>query len=300
MRVIVPPIKCQGIKTKLVPWIKELVGQHTGRWIEPFMGSGVVGFNISSSTGIFGDSNPHIIKFYRSIQSGQITASIVRQYLEDENSKLSVAGDAGYDHYRLVRNRFNESFEPLDFLFLSRAGFNGMIRFSQKGKWNIPFCKKPNRFAQAYVTKICNQVDNCSKLFKRDWEFTCQDFETTIKQAQSGDLIYCDPPYIGRYADYFNKWSESDEERLSELLRSTPARFILSSWHHNTFRSNVMLEKYWSDFKIITKDHFYHSGAKESNRNPIVEALVVNFELAGIADHNHGIREKSIQLDLID
>ena len=27
-RIIVPPIKIQGIKTKLVPWIKELLPKH--------------------------------------------------------------------------------------------------------------------------------------------------------------------------------------------------------------------------------------------------------------------------------
>ena len=41
--VIVPPIKCQGIKTKLVPFIAANVAWDAGRrWIEPFLGSGVV------------------------------------------------------------------------------------------------------------------------------------------------------------------------------------------------------------------------------------------------------------------
>ena len=46
-RIFVPPIKCQGIKTKLVPLIKDIsILNDKGKWIEPFMGSGVVGFNI--------------------------------------------------------------------------------------------------------------------------------------------------------------------------------------------------------------------------------------------------------------
>ncbi len=45
MRVITPPIKSQGIKTKLVPWIHALVPAVKGRWIEPFLGTGVVAFN---------------------------------------------------------------------------------------------------------------------------------------------------------------------------------------------------------------------------------------------------------------
>ena len=27
-KIIVPPIKCQGIKTKLVPWIHEIIPEH--------------------------------------------------------------------------------------------------------------------------------------------------------------------------------------------------------------------------------------------------------------------------------
>jgi DNA adenine methylase len=43
--VIVPPIKCQGIKTKLVSLIKSLADQQNfDRWIEPFCGSGVGSF----------------------------------------------------------------------------------------------------------------------------------------------------------------------------------------------------------------------------------------------------------------
>jgi DNA adenine methylase len=28
---------------------------------------------------------------------------------------------------------------------------------------------------------------------------------------------------------------------------------------------------------VLTKEHFYHVGAKETNRNPMLEALVTNF-----------------------
>lgn len=55
-RTIVPPIKCQGIKTKLVPWIKAIVpDDFDGRWIEPFMGSGVVAFNLRPKRALLAD-----------------------------------------------------------------------------------------------------------------------------------------------------------------------------------------------------------------------------------------------------
>lgn len=68
MKVIVPPIKSQGIKTKLVPWIMEIVPKSSGRWIEPFLGTGVVAFNSSYKEAILNDINPHIINFYKLIQ----------------------------------------------------------------------------------------------------------------------------------------------------------------------------------------------------------------------------------------
>ena len=46
-KVYVPPIKIQGIKTKIVPLISEVAWVDDNiTWIEPFMGSGVVGLNL--------------------------------------------------------------------------------------------------------------------------------------------------------------------------------------------------------------------------------------------------------------
>jgi DNA adenine methylase len=286
-KTLVPPLKCQGIKTKLIPWIREVVGESFNRWIEPFMGSGVVGFNMSPQVAVLADSNPHIINFYRAIQSGEITPESAKIYLKQEGELLRTATDQGYAHYRLVRDRFNESGHPLDFLFLSRAGFNGMMRFSQQGRWNIPFCKKPERFAPAYITKIVNQIAGVAQCIQPEWVFLHQDYLTTLTSAQADDMIYCDPPYLGRYTGYFNTWKEEDEACLAAALSSTPARFVLSSWHHNDFRENTALAKYWSQFNILTRDHFYHNGAREENRRAIVEALICNFDLQGFNAHNH-------------
>ncbi len=286
MPVIVPPIKSQGIKTKLVPWINNLILQSgldlpNTNWIEPFFGTGVVGLNSPvKGSHIVGDSNPHIIAFYNGIKDGSITVHNMRAYLEREGKILESADEDGYAYYREVKNRFNRDHSPFDFIFLSRAGFNGMMRFNRKGEWNIPFCKKPNRFAPAYITKICNQIAAAERVIKRgDWEFFNQNFIETINSAQAGDIIYCDPPYFGRYVDYYNGWTEDDEEALYVALANTPAHFILSTWHHNEFRKNDMMNRFWNHFNVTTQEHFYHGGGHIENRHPMVEALVYNFDL---------------------
>jgi len=282
MKIFVPPIKSQGIKTKLVPWIKDIIPQEIeGTWIEPFMGTGVVAFNMRPDIAILSDSNPHLINFYNAIKENNINPNIVRHFLEEEGDKLLHIEDYYYE----VRQRFNEEHNPLDFLFINRAGFNGMIRFNKKGGHNVPFCKKPNRFTKSYVTKIVNQVDNIENIIKNaDYSFVNQDFRDAIKIAKKEDIIYCDPPYIDRYVDYYNGWNEVDENSLNKLLNNFEGKFILSTWHSNKYRENKYLKTIWKNFNIITKEHFYHLGGSESNRNSMLEALILNHSIPKIKE----------------
>lgn len=273
----IPPIKCQGIKSKLVPFIQEqLSWSEQGQWVEPFMGSGVVGFNVRPKRAIFADSNPHIIRFYQAINDQQITPVMVRQFLETEGPKLSAQGK---EYYYEVRTRFNDQHEPLDFLFLNRACFNGVMRFNRKGGFNVPFNHKPERFSKAYVTKIVNQVKAIAeRCLLNEWQFVCQDFRQTLDMVEADDFVYCDPPYAGRHVDYFNSWDDEDELTLFTRMSNSPAHFMLSTWHSNQHRHNPYIEQFWSRFQIINKPHFYHVGAKETNRKPMLESLVTNYQ----------------------
>lgn len=299
MKVYVPPIKCQGIKTKLAPWIANHVFvQESGRWIEPFMGSGVVGFNVRPKRAVFADINPHIINFYNAIKKGGVTSAKAKTFLEAEGMLLS---RKGADHYYAVRERFNQSGNPLDFLFLSRSCFNGVIRFNKKGRYNVPFGHKPERFVQAYVTKITNQINYVETAIKYyDWSFVCADFRTITAEAGLQDFFYFDPPYIGRHTDYYNSWSDEDEKDLFEYLVSTPTKFILSTWHSNQYRRNPWLNKYANHFVIYTKEHFYHVGAKEDNRNSMTEAIVLNFSPDKLSVIDEVAFPKTTQLRLLE
>lgn len=274
--VKVPPIKCQGIKTKLVPFILSNIRWNgKGRWIEPFMGSGVVAFNLSPEKAYLADNNIHIIKFYQDIQNGNITSSIVEEFLQHEGELLRKIGE---EHFYNIRKRFNNNPNSLEFIFLSRACFNGMMRFNKNGEFNVPSCRKPDRFRQAYITKIVNQIRWVESVITGDWVFEATDWRETLAQAREGDFVYCDPPYIGRHTDYYNAWDDKDDEELIETLLNLPCGWALSNWKENKFRKNPLLkklEKMNDKLVIKTFDHFYHVGAKESNRNKITEALII-------------------------
>lgn len=282
MPLLVPPIKCQGIKTKLVPAIQALVGEDIpGRWIEPFCGSGVVTFNIRPERALLTDTNQHIIAFYQAIQSGVITPGGVTHFLEEEGNKLRTQGES---HYYAIRERFNTAHDPLDFLFLNRACFNGVMRFNRKGGFNTPFCRKPERFAPAYITKIVNQVRSVRQLLQqRDWTFAVADFQETLAQAAVGDVVYADPPYMGRHTDYFNTWSDENERNLICLLKGLPCTFVLSTWQENVYRRNVAIDQHWNEegLHLLSIEHFYHVGSSEELRHGMTEALITNAPLPG-------------------
>lgn len=293
---MIPPLKCQGIKTKLVGFVLENIQwSGHGRWIEPFLGSGVVLFSIQPKRAIASDINPHIIAFYQRVYDGTLTPGMVREHLTREGKRLLAEGE---DYYYQVRNRFNKKVDPLDFLFLSRACFNGVMRFNKKGEFNVPFCRKPDRFRQAYVTKIVNQVSDLCKIAKgKEWKFRVGDWRECLTGLRKDDFVYLDPPYIGRHTDYYNQWSENDAADLAQIAQSLPCGFALSMWKENKYRSNPYLAL-WNGVEQRTITHFYHVGSTENLRNSMEEALLIKqgHETPSIASKETAI--ESIQLSM--
>lgn len=97
-------------------------------------------------------------------QTKEITSYKVREFLEKEGKKLSADDDK---YYYEVRDRFNKNHNPLDFLFINRSCFNGMIRFNRKGEFNVPYGHKNNRFSKAYITKIVNQIKYVEEMLQK-------------------------------------------------------------------------------------------------------------------------------------
>ncbi|MDR9833586.1 DNA adenine methylase [Staphylococcus coagulans] len=290
-KVIVPPIKIQGIKSKLIPFINSSIDwdSQNGIWIEPFLGSGSVLFNIQPSKAIVGDSNPHLIKFYTDLQNGTITPEMIRIFLTHEGEKLKISKG---EYYYEVRERFNNSPNSLDFLFLNRSCFNGMIRFNRKGKFNVPFCKKPERFRQAYITKIVNQVEKIRKIIQsNDWKFINTDWGNIVLNANKNDFIYLDPPYIGRSTDYYNNWTVNEAMKMAEIIQKSPAGWALSMWKYNKYRCNNYIN-YWEAYEVSI-NHFYHLGSSEKNRNEVSEVLLIKH---GYEQNNLKKNTKNLQL----
>ncbi len=278
-KTIVSPIKIQGKKTKLIPNIKALLPSDFNDkvYIEPFLGSGEVLLNLKPKKSIANDINPHIINFYNDLKTGVINSKIIREYLTVEGEKLLKLGS---EYWYQKRDEFNANPNSLDFIFLNRSCFNGILRFNSKGKLNTPFCKKDNRFSKALITKIVNQVIEVEKCLQTcEWEFYCMDvFEfLNTKAFQIKDAFYYfDPPYIDRYSDYYTQWTKVENEKLTKIIVDNNIKFIYSNWLENKWRVNSEIHLLTKMFKTERIEHFYYVGAKTDNRNAISECLIFN------------------------
>lgn len=276
--MIISPIKIQGKKTKIVPKIMEIadgiLNDHPeiDTWVEPFLGSGVVAFNCPGRIKkvIVNDINPHIIKFYKGVADGIITPDKIKEVFNTHNQNLL---KDGYDYYNQIKDRFNQSFDTMDFLFLTRTGFNGVMRFNNSGKWNVPFCKLNNRLSKNVIDDLVSSVDELSRLFKsKEFIFYNKSFEDVIESAPESSIFYCDPPYYGLQVQYFKGWGKEDEIRLNEMLKDK--MFIYSTWLEDGIRENPMINEYWRGYEIEGKKHKYNVAEKAEKRNQVTEGLI--------------------------
>jgi DNA adenine methylase len=214
------------------------------------------------------------------LQNHVFDHNTARTFLEKHGQLLQ---EKGQEYYYEMRSEFNKNADSLYFLFINRSCFNGMIRFNSKGEFNVPFCRKPNRFSKSYITKIVNQIERIEKLIwehGNNWVFLCQSWQQTFADVNGvRPLVYLDPPYVDRHATYFDDWTDEKNDELFHFLSICPHSFVLSNWKKNQWRTNDSLDIFSNDhrFRTVTREHFYFVGAKLENRNPIEECLIANF-----------------------
>jgi len=73
---------------------------------------------------------------------------------------------------------------------------------------------------------------------------------------------------------------------------------MLSTWDNNEYRKNEYLDIVWKDCYKLNKEHFYHIGAKETNRKPMIEALITNYKTINKQDIDNQSEKRTIQLDI--
>lgn len=231
-----PFLKWAGGKRQLLPALRLHYPASFDRYIEPFLGSGAVFFDLYSTGRLAGrrvelfDVNPDLVGCYHALRdrTDEVIAAL---------EKLAAQHAArGSDFYYEVRDRrFNPARKPnarytpqlaAMFIYLNRTGFNGLFRLNRDGAFNVPAGRYEN-------PRICD-ADHlravAAALRSRGVTIERQPFDFALARAGAGDFVYCDPPYAplsatSQFAHYTaGGFSLADHTRLHQEVVDAAAR----------------------------------------------------------------------------
>ena len=184
-----PFLKWLGGKTKLMPVLEPLL-QGTGRFIEPFVGSGTVSLNLfchntAFTSYLLADINQDLIRLYEQLRD-------VPDFIDQCRTLFTPTNNSSAQFY-IFRDEFNKTINPTRraclFVYLNRHCFNGVCRYNASGNFNVPYGRaKTIYFPEDGMLAFKRMLSVCA--------LQTSGFQQIISQAIKGDTIYCDPPYV--------------------------------------------------------------------------------------------------------
>lgn len=230
-----PPLKWAGGKRWLVPHLREIWSKENHRrLVEPFCGGLAVTLGLQPEEALLNDINPHAINFYNQLKKG------LKTKIDMENEEEFYYECRESFNELVLTNKKNTKKAAELFYYLNRTGFNGLCRFNQQGKFNVPFGRYSN-------INYIEDFTGYSKIFEK-WDFTVGDFESV--SAEKGDLIYADPPYDVDFRQYSKEgFTWDDQQRLAKWLAAHKGPVILSN--QATPRVIDLYEKSGFEIKLL-------------------------------------------------
>lgn len=221
------PIPYQGSKRNLAPLIAPYVPARIERWYEPFAGSAAMTIWAASNDVaehyVISDALIPITELWTSIiEAPEATAARYRAVWSGQ-----ATDDTGY--FNEVRARYNDHRDPVDLLYLICRCVKNAVRFNKAGRFTQSHDK---RRLGMRPEKMELAIAEASRLLRGKTEVRAGDWLETTADANPGDFIYMDPPYLGTTVGRDKRYAEQLEldrltNGLADLL-SRRIRFALS------------------------------------------------------------------------
>ena len=186
-----PVIKWSGSKRKAANQLAQLVPPHNN-YFEPFLGGGALIPQVKPCAGTVSDILPELMELWHLIRNEPDSLSAgYRNYWHGLQK-------SGHLYYYEVRDFFNETRDPIAFLFLSRTCVNGLIRFNSKGEFNNSLHHtRPG----IHPDRLDSIIARWSK-YVAPLNLATGDYKDILSLAQNGDFVFLDPPYVGNKGRY--------------------------------------------------------------------------------------------------
>lgn len=268
-----PFLKWAGGKSRLLSQFAPLFPTGFARYIEPFVGSGAVFFNLWQQDRLHSvalwDHNAELINCY----------TVVRDATDDLIERLAAhAARHDKDYYYAVRALRLETLGPAAraarTIYLNKTCFNGLFRVNRKGEFNVPM----GRYANPHILDRDNLLAAARAL--RDVDIDARDFRTLPAVARAGDFVYFDPPYhpvsaTAHFTSYTaGDFRESDQRDLAAVYRQLDGvgcRLMLSN------SDTPLIRELYADFRIETVFVSRAINSRADRRGKVPELVVLNY-----------------------
>ena len=176
--------------------------------------------------------------------------------------------------YNTVSFAGNTEFYTALFYFIREYCYSSMFRYNAQGKFNVPyggisydkknFSDKISKLSSPFlITKLKN-----TKIENKDF----QPFLDSIHLSKE-DFIFLDPPYDTEFSTYTkNTFGKSDQERLCDYLKTTPAQWML------VIKKTPLIDKLYKEFNIFAFSKQYLVSFKNRNKKDATHLLITNYK----------------------
>jgi DNA adenine methylase len=157
-----------------------------------------------------------LVEIWQTLQSSPET--LIEWYETRWNAMMK--GDKK-EEYERIKASYNSNPNGADMLFLCRSCYGGVVRFRKRdGHMSTP-CGihtpiHPDAFARR--AQEWQRRTSCT-------DFRLKDYEEIMESAESGDLIYCDPPYTYSQSILYGAQS-FDLQNLLRVIQKCKSRNV--------------------------------------------------------------------------
>ncbi len=233
-----PFLKWAGGKRQLLPQLRRFFPRDFDTYIEPFLGSGAVFFELYASgrltgrSAVLSDGNADLVGCYCALRDEPDSVVDRLRAFESEHHRRGSAFfyDVRDQRFNTTRQRFfeREFIDPSSYgpelaamlIYLNRTCFNGLFRLNARGQFNVPvgryvnprICDEPN------LRRVSAILNDPSVILRHGT------FESACASASSDAFVYFDPPYApvsdtAHFRSYTaNGFSPADQEALQQLV----------------------------------------------------------------------------------
>jgi len=275
-----PIVKWAGgkrqLQNEILKVIEPLFDREKGTYFEPFFGGGAIFYALAPKKAYITDINEGLINLHIDVRDNLESLRSKLSKVESQYNELKNLEEK-QDFYLRERAIFNsEQRKGLEqsarFIFLNKAGFNGMYRENAKGGFNIPFGKRTtlNLSSEGNLDLVSQALQAV--------DISCRPFLAIESQVRAGDLVYFDPPYVplddknsftGYHHTGFGMKEQEDLRDLCDRLVVKGATVVVSN-----SSSTELNRLYASGYEIVELMASRAISASAKGRAKVAEFLI--------------------------